>query len=411
VKHDNSILDQGGSELDNGVPWLLLGGYTLTLFVSSASLAQKYGGAAAVGGYGVTLLVATVLIWRLAPGLLQRFSDKGATIVTASLLLVMGLILLVGYPVANSGVLGRGSDRDEALVLATTNLLAGRYPYHGLTYLGNPITPLPGALFLATPFVAAGVVAAQNVAWLAIFLVVVRAFFLDARTTLAMLVSMLVLSPVLWQEWLTGGDFLANSLYVLVACVLLRVAVERSAPWLQCGSALFLGVALSGRLHFLFLLPILYGSIAHCGYRRAMMVLAPALVSFSMLTLPFWLYDPSSFSPLHTLNKVGIFEVIVPFSRFIFPVVTLLVALALTPSSGNSLDRLLRNSALVLAMPVAMGVILPLAPPNYRLNLGFGGSYVLSFMFFVTLLFWRRLQARVDPDEGPYLCSQPMRDL
>ena len=60
-------------------------------------------------------------------------------------LLLLALFVVV-YPRVNTTTPGRGSDRDEALNLAATELLDGRYAYYPATYLGNPISPLPGAI-------------------------------------------------------------------------------------------------------------------------------------------------------------------------------------------------------------------------------------------------------------------------
>lgn len=72
------------------------------------------------------------------------------------------------FPHFNSQLPGHGSDRDDALNTAIAAVLHGEYPYARTTYLGNPITPLPGAL-LALPFWLLGNSAFQAVAWLAVW--------------------------------------------------------------------------------------------------------------------------------------------------------------------------------------------------------------------------------------------------
>src|SRR6266550_3138545 len=55
-----------------------------------------------------------------------------------ALMLMAALLFAVFFPIAKSGVLGPGSDRDDALNVALRALLHGSYPYYAETYLGNP---------------------------------------------------------------------------------------------------------------------------------------------------------------------------------------------------------------------------------------------------------------------------------
>ena len=80
------------------------------------------------------------------------------------------------------GRAGRGRGRRRrprgGVRVALTELASGRYPYTATTYLGNPITPLPGALLLAAPFWwVTGSAAWQNVAWTLLLLPVLNGGF------------------------------------------------------------------------------------------------------------------------------------------------------------------------------------------------------------------------------------------
>ena len=86
-------------------------------------------------------------------------------------LVLLAVAFGVIYPIANRGVSG-GSDRDEALNIAAAALWRGENPYYQRTYLGNVVSPLPGAILLAEPFVAIGNSAYGNLFWLALALVV-----------------------------------------------------------------------------------------------------------------------------------------------------------------------------------------------------------------------------------------------
>jgi len=104
---------------------------------------------------------------------LRRLDAEPAEPTSARLVLLMTLLLIAAfivlYPVARSGLFGPGSDRDDALNVALQALLSGHYPYYAQTYLGNPPTPMPGALLLALPFFALGTSAWQNLFWLPVF--------------------------------------------------------------------------------------------------------------------------------------------------------------------------------------------------------------------------------------------------
>jgi hypothetical protein len=379
------------SQVDKGqmvVAWRLIGGFAFALFLCSASLFHQYLGAVGVYLYAPCLLAAVALAWYVAPIVHRRMSEKQALSLIILLLLGLGILFLVGYPVANSGGLGQGSDRDEALQLATIRLVRGEYPYYVRTYLDNPITPLPGALLLATPFALLGNAASQNLLWLTLFLIVARLFFLDTRYTLAMLLSLLLFAPIIVREVVTGSDFLANSLYILLSIVLFVHATTRTNSQLANAAAILLGIALSSRANFLFLLPVVFGALVqHRGWQIAMRYTTLVLLTCAAITLPFWLYDPKGFSPLHTIGEVAIFDTLVPGSSYLFPFLTALVALFLSCQKMRRWSTILRNCALVQATPILLGFLLPLIPYG-KLYLYAGGSFGQSFLFFAALLFW-----------------------
>lgn len=376
------------------ISWRLIGGFALALFLCSASLFHQYGGAVGVYFYAPLLLAGVALAWYVAPIVHRRMSEKQALSAIILLLLGLAILFLVGYPVANSGRLGGGSDRDEALQQATIRMVRGEYPYYVRTYLDNPLSPLPGALLLATPFALLGNVASQNLLWLTLFLIVARLFFLDTRYTLAMLLSLLLFAPMIAREVMTGSDFLANSLYILLAIVLFAHAATRTNTRLASAAAILLGITLSSRANFLFLLPIVFGVVVqHRGWQVAMRYTALVLLTCAAITLPFWLYDPKGFSPLHTMGEVAIFDSLLPGSSILFPLLTALVALFLACQKMRTWSTILRNCALVQATPIVLGFLLPLIPYG-KLYLHFGGSFGQSFLFFAALLFWLSRQGK-----------------
>src|SRR5206468_7169622 len=103
---------------------------------------------------------------------------------------------------------------------------------------------------------------------------------------------------------------------------------------LRLGSAVGLGLALSSRANVLALVPLLFAALARReGRRTAVGLLGLALAVCAAVTLPFYAYAPSRFSPLLTADKIGRFEDVVPGATAILlvagGVLTLLLALRL----------------------------------------------------------------------------------
>jgi hypothetical protein len=109
-------------------------------------------------------------------------------------LLALIAVVSIGYPLANSGVYGPGGDVDDAMRIATTELILGHYPYYLKTYLGWPISPLPGAIFLAVPWAVSGLLQLQNVFWIGVLFGVLRQHF--QKSAPALLLRVVIFAPL-----------------------------------------------------------------------------------------------------------------------------------------------------------------------------------------------------------------------
>ena len=369
-------------------------GLTASLIIPSLWLPQKY-----LGNIGVVVYILAVSLGLLfckkyiLANLVSNMTNQQTLWLTVTTFLIMLAILFAGYPIANSDSPDSGSDRDEALNIATTALLQGHYPYQDKTYLGNPISPLPGSLILAIPFVLLGNSAYQNLFWLFVFFVSMGSYLKDRRFALCLLGIIIVFSPVVLHEYVTGGDLLANSLYVLLFVIWTTHFIPKTSisSWQKVLLAALLGIGLASRANFVLLLPLVFSALGQrVGWRTSTKYLAITCLTFALITIPFYLYHPQGFSPLHTTNKLDQFHVILPFSGMIVPLVTLVLALLLSFYSKNSvMSILLRNCALVLALPVLCGTILKSILVG-NLDLTFT-SYGLSFLFFGTVAFFPSL--------------------
>ncbi len=210
-----------------GSPTWALVGLAFFLALPSTGLVEKYLGTPLVPVYVLGVLAVLFIGYR--PALIWFLTHVSSTravwllvAITAGLVIAFAVV----YPIADSGFFGGGADRDDALNLAASELLHGRYPYSEETYLSNPISPLPGAVLLAAPFVLLGNAAYQVFFWLPFFLIVMARWFGSAVVVLALLLTILLLSPVVLRGIVTGSDLLSNSIYVLLFAFL----TVRNAP-------------------------------------------------------------------------------------------------------------------------------------------------------------------------------------
>lgn len=286
-----------------------------------------------------------------------------------------------------------GSDNDEALTIATTELLQGRYPYYPRTYLGNPISPLPGSLLLAVPFVLLGNGAYQNFFWLVIFALILNRYLGDSRKTLLLLWITLLLSPSVLHQLIIGSDYIANSLFVLVFTLL---TIEPFANYTRgrrsIWPAILLGVALASRANFILVLPLVFAALGQrAGFRTAVTQVTMTCIVFGFVTLPFYFYDPPGFSPLHTANKLGQFQPLIPAAGIVLPLVAGGVAGLLSLRNNRDIGTCFAHCTLVLAFPVLCGIVfasLSAAGLDFRY-----AFYGIFFLFFGVVAFGPALLA------------------
>jgi hypothetical protein len=319
------------SDSQNSVSILLLG---IFLLLAGFDSVHKYGGGVGLASY-VVLGGAFVYfaVRDLLPLAERTLTERSAAYLAAAAFIVLLAYVLVMYPLANNGVFGPGSDANDALMIAVTEFLQGHYPYYATTYLGNPIAPLPGTMFMATPFVLIDRLELQNLFWLAVFFLLLRSEFKSNVRALSFFAIILAVSPSIFQNLATGTDHVSNTIYILLAVwLMIRRIPDGSVSLLsKWAPTLLLGIGLSSRSNFFFLIPLLVTFIAlRSDWKTAVKYVGAACAVAAAVTLPFYLYDPVNFSPL-TLqtHKMNQFNSILPHAGFIFTATAGILAAAL----------------------------------------------------------------------------------
>lgn len=307
--------------------------FALVLIASSIDVINKYFGLPAMGIYAIVVIAAVFAANSFGRQILSAFSERTATVLMIVTFAALVIITFTIYPIANSGRLGGGSDADDALLVGATELLAGRYPFYPTTYLGNQIAPLPGSVILAVPFVLIGLLPLQNIFWLFIFLAILRHEMKSGKTSLALLWLVLILSPAVMQNLVTATDRTSNTIYIITAMwVMIRtIPFEGVSVWKKLAGPVLLGIGLSSRSNFAFVIPLIFSVLVqNSSWREAVKYCALSGGVALLVTVPFWLFDPAGFTPFHTqADKVILYESILPYATLIVPASGMLLASAL----------------------------------------------------------------------------------
>jgi len=360
----------------------------------STAIMQKFFGLWGAFGFLLFLLTTLYIGQKLFfAWFLKNISLKTCRILTFLTFLLLLVLFTLIYPLANSGIYGGGSDSDEQLNIATQELLHGNYPYYVKTSLNNKISLLPGALVLAAPFVLLGNGVYQNFFWLLVFYLVMRSYYQNEKAVLLLCWSLFLLSPAIMHVFMTGSDYPANCMYLLIFMLwFFQSAKQRNPSRRLIPSAIFLGIGFASRLHFLFLLPLLFSSLYQTRNltKAICQFLAFALITTGII-VPFYVFDPAAFTPLHTQNKLAQFRSILPYADYIIISLTGLVSFIFAfKKSNRELPDLFINCALVLAVPVICGVILSSIEKGH---LDFTFAYFgVFFVFFGVVAYWREAQ-------------------
>lgn len=364
----------------------------LALFLAfcSAGLVQKFAGTLGLAAYTAAVVAACLLARRCQPVARHLLAARFRAAAVACLL-ALGVSYVMSHPLEDGKGPGRSSDRDEGLELAVTRMLDGRNPYYPQNPVAGPLSLLPGAILLATPFVCAGSVGLQNVFWLGAFLVACKRRFADPALAFTLTLLPLATSPSCLYEFVSGGDLIANGIYVTLALMVAgRVWCRPSLSRLPAAaSLLFLALALASRANFILLLPV-FGAFVwnQRGLPRAIAACATTLALYMAIVLPFYAIDPSAFTPLMSRDKLSFAEKALPWAGpALMALTAIAAAIAATkvlrqrPGPDSARDWL-RACTLVTLTPMAGAVVIASllrgAPDFSFLHARFGLMYLFT---------------------------------
>jgi hypothetical protein len=254
---------------------------------------------------GLTVLILFPCFSAIILSKLRAKAGSGQSRPVAAVLIggwILGAVAyIVLHAISQSHVLGPGSDRENALQSACQALFAGKFPYYQLTFLHHPITPMPGALVFAAPFTLVQQTGLQNLFWLAIFFWGCFRVLGPNWVTAWFLYVFVLLNPCIMQDFVTGGDFFTNFVYVIVIfSLMIRLLITEATGWQAWTWPTLLGVALSSRPIYSLLYPCL---LAFClqkgGWKTTLRTVGLVLLAELGITLPVYLRDPAHFTPFN----------------------------------------------------------------------------------------------------------------
>lgn len=400
-------LEKNNRSIPGRSDWINFLPFALVVAFASSALLQEHLGLWAIGVH----LLLILGVFRTAPFIASSLPRRWTPWLILAVLAGLVVLFVVVYPIEHGKGFGRSSDRDDALNVAVERIIDGQSPYYPQSDRAGPLSLFPGAIVMAMPFAVAGNSAWQNLFWLPVFLAVTAFAWRNREAALVWLAALLAVSPAIQYEFISGGDMLANSIYIPCAAMLLLAVCEerRQSKWMLIAAAAFFGLALTSRPNFAFVFPlVMAGVVTRRDGKTALALGGISVLVASFLTFPLYLRDPQGFTPLPTGNKLSNLDAILPHA-------SLWLAGAAALATGFGVVKILRRPAgetaiiwkwcsLVLLVPMAGAVFLRSFSEG-RPDFGFmHDRYGLMPMFFA---FWGWLPRpiKVLPGNDPESCN------
>jgi hypothetical protein len=384
----------------------------LLIAFPSTGFVQKYAGLPGVAAY-VAVVVGLVFLTAVSVRHLAPWLDRHFRVLSAVTIAGLGVGFVVLHPFEDGRGPGKSSDRNEGLEIAVSRMARGETPYYPSNPQAGPLSVLPGSIVLAAPFAALGNSGYQNVFWLAAFLIAASRFFQDKALGLCLLAIPLGISLAAQYEFVSGGDLIANGIFVAVFFLIALESWTRPASSIRLRvlTALLVGLGLASRANFLLLVPLFSAAMWRMsGLRNAIAATSLVVLAMAFITLPFYLHDPAGFTPLLPRQKLAFADQAVPWAGKAMIGVTLLSAIVvagvlLRKRSGDPLVSFFRGCAIVTLVPM-IGAVLFASWLNGRFDFEFmRDRFGLMYVFFALLGWGGILRALPQQTDGTAACQ------
>jgi hypothetical protein len=317
---------------------------------------------------------------------------------------LVAVLYLIVFPMAQ--LRPDRNDSYDGIFVSSAQLLHHHFPYYVRDFHGNPITPMPGALFLALPFQMLGRLSLQNLFWLGMFMWFATQFFRFRSTAFAFLLVTVFGTARTLMDILTGADYPINWMYICISTVFFLSSAKGVLRWKYVASGIFLGVALSSRpTYVLVLAPLILAYLMQrIGAMAALRRTTLPLLVMAAVTAPFYLYDPAHFAPFHVTDRLAFLP-----EQLQHPITVLLIVLAVAAACTGFLVRLTLPRFFLLA---GIAIAVMLVPPVLMFALGPNHSvlmmhYTTASACFLSLWAFRRMEDEFSVVGAGYTQLQP----
>lgn len=362
------------------------------LAFAGSGFVQKYAGTAGVLAYAAVLAggLCVLSIWgRPIHALASRWFVALGCVSAVALIALFAIL----NPWEDGKGPGKSSDRDEGLNMAVERVFDGETPYYPANPIAGPLSILPGAVALAAPFVALGDSGYQNVFWIFAFFGLAVWHFRDRTLALSWVMIAVLASPAVAYEYISGGDLIANGIYVPLSFALAFHVWRKpeAAAWLKGLACVFVGVCLTSRSNLPFLMPLFGAAIWRlAGFRQALVAAGIVAAVILLLTVPIYLHDPEGFTPLMSRQKLAAVDHVIPHASWLLVGGTALAGvlagvLLLRGRDTDVTTWVFRYGALVMIFPMVFLVVLQSVTggrPDFSLM---HDRFALLYLFFALL--------------------------
>ena len=247
--------------------------------------------------FAISILLYYALIYRALP-LKSILKSAFVSFILCFLIAVVNFIL---YPKADSlKLVMRGSDADDAVIIATTKLFQLKFPYDELTYMHHKMSPGPGMLLFMSPFVLSGLYVLAIPFYVTVFAYTLKYFLKDwepANICLLILFSCLGF----WEYMIIGSDLVVAG--ILLSVLFLSVIKNQRNTTAVVLLAILTGLLLTSRIIFIYLIPIPAFILFKTNRLTGMIFGLVATVCCLGTHALFYFWKPDEYAPMHLLGK------------------------------------------------------------------------------------------------------------